>query len=116
MTQALLKEMKDYLQHKNNYQRKGDKSLSTFKDTYILDFLDDLPKQYKEKDLQQALVNGLKDFIIELGKDFSFVGQNYKLEVGNSDFYIDLLFDQRELCCLVCFEIKTEKFKSEHLG
>ena len=44
------------------------------------------------------------------------MGQNYKLEVGNSDFYIDLLFYHRELCCLVCFELKTEKFKPEHLG
>jgi predicted nuclease of restriction endonuclease-like (RecB) superfamily len=94
---------------------KGD-SLTPFKDTYIFDFLDDLPKQYKEKELQQALINGLKDFILELGKDFSFVGQNYKVEVGNSDFYIDLLFFHRELTCLVCFELKTEKFKPEHLG
>jgi predicted nuclease of restriction endonuclease-like (RecB) superfamily len=91
-------------------------TLSTFKDTYILDFLDDLPQKHKEKDLQQALVNGLKDFILELGRDFSFIGQNYKLEVGNSDFYVDLLFYHRELSCLVCFELKTEKFKPEHLG
>ena len=64
----------------------GDTTLSTFKDTYILDFLDDLPKEHKEKDLQQALINGLKEFILEIGKDFAFIGQNYKLEVGNSDF------------------------------
>ena len=81
-----------------------------------MDFLDDLPQTHKEKDLQQALVNGLKDFILELGKDFSFVGQNYKLEVGSDDFYIDLLFYHRGLSCLVCFELKTEKFKPEHLG
>jgi predicted nuclease of restriction endonuclease-like (RecB) superfamily len=94
----------------------GDNALSTFKDTYILDFLDDLPQNYKEKDLQQALIKGLKEFILEIGKDFSFMGQNYKVEVGNSDFYIDLLFHHRELQCLVCFELKTEKFKPEHLG
>ena len=93
-----------------------DDNLTPFKDTYIFDFLDDLPKKHKEKELQQALINGLKDFILELGKDFSFVGQNYKVEVGNSDFYIDLLFFHRELSCLVCFELKTEKFKPEHLG
>lgn len=95
---------------------KQDTEISPFKDTYIFDFLDGLPKKPKEKDLQQALINGLKEFILELGKDFSFVGQNYKLEVGNSDFYIDLLFYHRELQCLVCFELKTEKFKPEHLG
>jgi predicted nuclease of restriction endonuclease-like (RecB) superfamily len=93
-----------------------DNAISTFKDTYILDFLDDLPREHKEKDLQKALVNGLKEFILEIGKDFSFVGQNYKLEVGDSDFYVDLLFYHRELQCLVCFELKTEKFKPEHLG
>ena len=95
---------------------KTDDTLAVFKDTYILDFLDDLPKEHKEKDLQQALIHGLKDFILELGKDFTFVGQNYKLEVGGDDFYIDLLFYHRELACLVCFELKTEKFKPEHLG
>ena len=93
-----------------------DNLLNTFKDTYIFDFLDDLPKQHQEKELQQALINGLKEFILELGRDFSFVVQNYKIEVGNSDFYIDLLFFHRELSCLVCFELKTEKFKPEHLG
>jgi predicted nuclease of restriction endonuclease-like (RecB) superfamily len=93
-----------------------DDDLRPFKDTYILDFLDDLPKKHKETELQQALVSGIKDFILELGKDFSFIGQNYKLEVGNSDFFIDLLFFHRELSCLVCFEIKTEKFKPAHLG
>ncbi len=91
-------------------------SLSPFKDTYIFDFLDDLPQQHKEKDLQNALINGLKSFILELGKDFAFIGQNYKVEVGHSDFYIDLLFFHRELSCLVCFELKTEKFKPQHLG
>lgn len=59
-----------------------DDSLTPFKDTYIFDFLDDLPKQHKEKELKQALINVLKEFILELGRDFSFVGQNYKIEVG----------------------------------
>ena len=90
--------------------------ISTLKDTYIFDFLDDLPKNYQEKDLQKSLINDLKEFILEIGKDFSFVGQNYKLEVGADDFYIDLLFYHRELQCLICFELKTEKFKPEHLG
>jgi predicted nuclease of restriction endonuclease-like (RecB) superfamily len=96
--------------------KEDNNAISTLKDTYIFDFLDDLPKKPKERDLQKALVNGLKEFILEIGRDFSFVGQNYKLEVGTDDFYIDLLFFHRELQCLVCFELKTEKFKPEHLG
>ncbi len=86
-----------------------------FKDTYVLDFLD-LPKPYKEKDLQTALIKSIKDFILELGKGFSFIGEEYRLQVGNDDFYIDLLFFHRELQCLVAFELKTEKFKPEHIG
>jgi predicted nuclease of restriction endonuclease-like (RecB) superfamily len=96
--------------------KKDDGAICAFKDTYVFDFLDDLPEKHQEKDLQKALINGLKQFILEIGKDFCFVGQNFKLEVGNSDFYIDLLFYHRELRCLVCFELKTEKFKPEHLG
>ena len=86
-----------------------------FKDTYILDFLD-LPVPHKEKDLQTALVSSLKDFILELGKNFSFIGQEYRVQVGNQDFYIDLLFFHRELQSLVAFELKTEKFKPEFMG
>ena len=86
-----------------------------FKDTYILEFLD-LPVPHKEKDLQTALVSSLKDFILELGKNFSFIGQEYRVQVGNQDFYIDLLFFHRELQSLVVFELKTEKFKPEFMG
>ena len=105
----------------------GDKNLSDavtqlpqnttgiFKDSYIFDFLD-IPVPHKEKDLQQALVSQLKDFILELGIGFSFIGQEYRLQVGNDDFFIDLLFFHRDLQCLIAFELKTKKFKPEHLG
>jgi predicted nuclease of restriction endonuclease-like (RecB) superfamily len=86
-----------------------------FRDQYILDFLN-LPDRYSESDLQNAIVSSLKDFILEIGKDFSFVGQNYRLLVGNSDFHIDLLFYHRDLHCLVAFELKIGKFKPEYLG
>ncbi len=86
-----------------------------FKDTYILDFLD-LPIPHKEKDLQTALVSSLKDFILELGKNFTFIGEQYRVQVGNQDFYVDLLFFHRELQSLVAFELKTEKFKPEFMG
>jgi predicted nuclease of restriction endonuclease-like (RecB) superfamily len=86
-----------------------------FRDSYILDFLN-LPPSHSEGDLQTALVRCLKDFILELGRDFSFLGQEYRLQVGNSDFFIDLLFYHRELQSLVAFELKIDKFKPEYLG
>ncbi|WP_255680850.1 PDDEXK nuclease domain-containing protein [Flavobacterium pisciphilum] len=88
---------------------------NTFKDSYIFDFLN-LPESYSENELQQGLIKQMKNFILELGKDFIFIDQEYKLQVGNSDFYVDLLFYHRGLQCLVAFELKADKFKPEHLG
>ena len=90
-------------------------SKNVFKDTYLFEFLD-LPIPHKEKDLQQALVSSLKDFIIELGAGFTFMGQEFRLQVGSDDFFIDLLFFHRHLQCLVAFELKTKKFKPGDLG
>jgi predicted nuclease of restriction endonuclease-like (RecB) superfamily len=88
---------------------------NTFKDSYVFDFLN-LSSSYSENDLQMGLVKQLKKFILELGKDFLFIGKEYKLQVGASDFFIDLLFFHRGLQCLVAFELKTDKFKPEYLG
>ena len=88
---------------------------NAFKDSYVFEFLN-LPEQHKESDLQKGLIKQMKNFILELGKDFLFIGEEYKVQVGNSDFYIDLLFYHRGLQCLVAFELKAEKFKPEHLG
>lgn len=88
---------------------------SEFKDTYVLDFLD-LPKNHSEKDLRAALVHRFKDFVLEFGKDFAFVGEEYRLQVGNNDYFIDLLFYHRELKCLIAFELKIDDFKPEYLG
>lgn len=88
---------------------------SVFKDTYLLDFLD-LPEGHSEGDLQRALVGNLRRFLIELGRDFAFVGEQYVLQVGGRDFRLDLLFFHRELQCLVAFELKIEEFQPEHLG
>jgi predicted nuclease of restriction endonuclease-like (RecB) superfamily len=87
----------------------------TFKDSYVFEFLN-LPEPYNERDLQRGLVRQMKNFILELGKDFLFIGEEYKLQVGNSDFFIDLLFYHRGLQCLVAFELKADKFKPDHLG
>ena len=91
------------------------KSEPVFKDTYVFEFLD-LPKNYSEKDLRKALVSRLKDFILELGRGFSFLGEEYRVQVGNHDYYLDLLFFHRELRCLVAVELKIEEFQPEFLG
>lgn len=86
-----------------------------FKDSYLLDFIN-LPEPYVEKDLQSALVKNLCRFLLELGDGFSFVGEKVRLQVGNSDFELDLLFYHRDLQCLVAFELKTGKFEPSQLG
>ena len=86
-----------------------------FKDSYIFDFLN-LPESHSESYLQKGLIARMKDFILELGRDFIFIGDEYKLMVGSSDFYIDLLFYHRDLQCLVAFELKAGKFRPEHIG
>lgn len=77
---------------------------NNFKDDYVLEFLG-LPDPHSEGDLQKGLVGQMKSFILELGKDFLFIGEEYRIQVGNSDFYIDLLFYHRGLQCLVAFEL-----------
>ena len=84
-------------------------------DTYSLEFLD-LPNQYSEKDLKKAIISNMKDFILEIGKDFTYVGEEYRVQVGNEDFYIDLLFYNRALRCLVAFELKIDKFRPEFIS
>jgi predicted nuclease of restriction endonuclease-like (RecB) superfamily len=88
---------------------------NTIRDNYILEFLN-LSEPYNENDLQRGLIRQMKNFILELGKDFLFIAEEYKVQVGNSDFYIDLLFYHRGLQCLVAFELKADKFKPDHMG
>lgn len=88
---------------------------NSFRDKYIFEFLN-LSDDYSEKELQKGLVLQMKNFILELGKEFLFVGEEFRVQVGNSDFFIDLLFYHRGLQCLVAFELKSDKFKPEHLG
>ncbi len=88
---------------------------NTFKDSYVFEFLN-LPEPHNESDLQKGLVKQMKNVILELGRDFIFIDEEYRVQVGNSDFYIDLLFYHRGLQCLVAFELKADKFLPEHLG
>ena len=89
--------------------------LEFFRDSYVLEFLN-LPADHSEADLHRSLLRHLKDFIIEMGRDFCFVGSEYPIQVGGQDFALDLLFFHRGLNCLVAFELKARRFKPEDLG
>lgn len=90
-------------------------ALSIFKDSYLLEFLD-LPAGHSEADLHQGLLLQLRDFLIELGRDFCFIGTEFPLQVGGRDFALDLLFFHRGLNCLVAIELKVGRFEPEYLG
>jgi predicted nuclease of restriction endonuclease-like (RecB) superfamily len=86
-----------------------------FLDSYVLDFLN-LPETHPESTLQKAIIQNMKKFVLEIGKDFTFVDEEFRVQVGNSDFFIDLLFYHRGLSCLVAFELKVTSFKPEYIG
>ena len=86
-----------------------------FLDSYVIEFLD-LPKNFKEVDLRKGLIQNMKEFILEVGKDFTFIDEEYRVQVGGEDFRIDLLFFHRGLQCLVAFELKLGKFKPEYIS
>lgn len=90
-------------------------ALDVFRDAYMVEFLD-LPGGHAEADLHQGLLTRLKEFLIELGRDFCFVGSEYPLQVGGRDFALDLLFFHRGLNCLVAIELKVGRFEPEYLG
>lgn len=90
-------------------------AMSVFKDTYMVEFLD-LAHGHVEADLHGGLLRRLRDFLIELGRDFCFVGSQYPLQVGGRDFALDLLFFHRGLNCLVAVELKVGRFEPEYLG
>ena len=86
-----------------------------FIDSYLVDFLN-LPEGHSEQELQSAIAANLKRFLLELGRDFAFVGEQYSLQVGGQDFRLDLLFYHRELQSLVAIELKVDEFRPEYLG
>lgn len=102
-------------EHRNEQVLTQKPELNVLRDSYVLEFLD-VPVLHREKDLRKAIVANIRDFLLEFGKDFSFVAEEYRIQVGNKDFYIDLLFFNRALQCLVAIELKTTDFKPEHLG
>ena len=102
-------------EHRNEQVLTQKPELNVLRDSYVLEFLD-VPVFHREKDLRKAIVAHIRDFLLEFGKEFSFVAEEYRIQVGNKDFYIDLLFFNRALQCLVAIELKATDFKPEHLG
>ena len=93
----------------------SDLANNTIKNPYIFDFLT-LKENYKEKELENAMLERIKDVLVELGKGFSFVGNQYKISTANNDYYIDLLFYHLDLKCYIVIELKTTEFKPEYIG
>lgn len=88
---------------------------AVFKDSYVVEFLS-LQEGHSESDLHKGLLSRLKTFLLELGRDFCFVGSEFPVQVGDRDFALDLVFFHRGLNCLVAIELKVVRFEPEHLG
>lgn len=101
----------------NNILPKEDSDLvnNIVKNPYIFDFIT-LRDDYKEKELEYAMLEKIRDVLLELGKGFSFVGNQYKISTESNDYYIDLLFYHLELRCYIVVELKTGEFKPEYIG
>jgi predicted nuclease of restriction endonuclease-like (RecB) superfamily len=85
------------------------------KDSYNFDFLD-MREEYNERELEFGLIKNVRSFLLEMGGDFSFIGNQYKLDVDAEEFFIDLLLYHRRLKCLVAIELKTTDFVPEYAG
>lgn len=94
------------------------KALETFKDNYVLDFVDieDCGDFMDERVLETEIVKNIKNFIMAFGQDFTFMGNQYRLNVDGRDFFIDLLFYHRSLRCLIAIELKRGDFKALYTG
>ena len=93
----------------------SDLAQQTLKNPYIFDFLT-MTKDYDERDLEKSLVDHITHFLLELGAGFAYIGRQYPLQVGERDFFIDLLFYHIRLHCYVVIELKTGDFEPEHAG
>ena len=94
------------------------KAIRAFKDQYLLDFVnvEDADEEIDERILEHGIVQNIKKFLMSLGRDFSFMGNQYRLTVDGDEYFIDLLFFHRGLQALVAFELKKGKFKPEYVG
>ncbi len=104
----------------NNFENTLPKPFSdlaeqTLKDPYIFNFLT-LDTRFQERDIERQLIQHITKFLLELGKGFAFIGQQYKLEISDNDYYLDLLFYHTKLKCYVVIELKNTKFIPEYAG
>lgn len=104
----------------NNFQNtlpspQSDLAASIIKDPYNLEFLDIQGKLY-ERDLENKLIDQIRNFLLELGQGFAFIGNQYHIELADEDYYLDLVFYHVKLKCYVVIELKTGKFKPEYAG
>ncbi|MFT4095059.1 MAG: PDDEXK nuclease domain-containing protein [Niabella sp.] len=94
-----------------------ERALQTFKDEYLLDFINiEDPELVDEREFENEIVRNIRKFVLSIGNDFAFIGNQYRLQVGEEDFFVDLLFFNRKLQSLVAFELKKGKFRPEYLG
>jgi predicted nuclease of restriction endonuclease-like (RecB) superfamily len=103
-----------------NFQRtlpppQSDLASQLLKDPYLFDFLT-LEKPFRERELETGLLRHLQDFLVELGTGFAFVGRQVHMEIGDDDFYIDILFYHLRLRCFVVIDLKVGPFKAEYAG
>src|SRR5690606_26283696 len=96
-------------------QPQSELAKETFKSPYLFEFLG-MGEKLQERDLEKALVQHLKDFLLELGRGFAYVGNQYNLRVEDDDYFLDLLFYNFHLHCFVVFELKIGEFKPEYAG
>jgi predicted nuclease of restriction endonuclease-like (RecB) superfamily len=85
------------------------------KDEYTFDFLE-FGEEHNELQLETALINNIRKFLIEMGGNFAFIGNQFKIQVGRQEYFIDLLLFHRKLRCLFAVELKVGEFKPEHAG
>jgi len=109
-----------FLANQTNFDKTLPKELSptaklSVKDEYTFDFLE-LDEEHSEKELEDSILKKVRNFLIEMGGEFAFIGNQYKLEVGGEEFFIDLLLYHRRLKSLVAIELKIGKFKPEYAG
>ena len=93
----------------------SDLAIQTMKDPYLFDFIS-IKGKVKELEIENAMINKIKDVLIELGKGFAFVGSEYKLEVGGKEYFIDLLFYHLKLKCYIVVELKAREFEPTDAG
>jgi predicted nuclease of restriction endonuclease-like (RecB) superfamily len=114
------KSYEKYMVNQTNFEntipgKAGKNAILAVKDAYNFDFLD-INEEHLERELEKAMIENIRKFLIEIGGDFCFIGSQYRVEIDNTEFFIDLLLYNRRLKSLVAIELKTGEFKPEYAG